>query len=174
MLRLGRIGTVVAAAVALAAMTVSLPQEAEAGGRRGSQGPVFVYRGFYGYPHFGLGPYWSPYWGAYWGPYTYRPEGGLDLNVAMLAGWGAIDLNVKPKQAEVWVDGKYVGEARDLDGHPSFLWLPEGVHRVTIYKGGHVSFDEELEVRRGQKQKLKLRLEQGASEPPGQKPEGLS
>ena len=34
----------------------------------------------------------------------------------------------KPDRADVWVDGKYVGEARDLDGYPSYLWLEKGPH----------------------------------------------
>jgi len=166
----------VAAAAALAVIAFASPQAAEAHGRHGSwRGPVVVSRGFYGYPYFGFGawnPYWGP-WGAYgWGPYAYGPQGGLDLNVAMIAGYGAIDLNVKPKQAEVWVDGEYFGEARDLDGAPSYLWLPEGAHHVTIYKGGYASFDEKLDVRRGQRKELKVRLEKGESQPPGQKPEG--
>ncbi len=43
----------------------------------------------------------------------------------MIAGFGAVDVDAKPNRADVWVDGKYVGEARDLDGYPS-LTLPAG------------------------------------------------
>ena len=42
----------------------------------------------------------------------------------------------------VVVPGEYVGEARDLDGYPSYLWLAEGEHRVAVHKGGFLVFDE--------------------------------
>ena len=108
-------------------------------------------------------------WG--WGPHSYYPQtGGVDMNFAMMAGFGAVELNVKPNRADVWVDGKYVGEARDLDGYPSYLWLADGAHRVAVYKGGYKTFDEEIAVQRGMKTQVKLRLEPGDSPPPGTKP----
>ena len=156
-------------------MTVALavqPARAEAHGHGGGHGHVFVGGGFYS-PWFGygFGPYWG--WGWGWGPYApgwYGPPGGVDMNYAMIAGYGAVDLNVKPNQADVWADGKYVGEARDLDGYPSYLWLADGPHKLAIYKGGYKTFEEEIAVRRGVKTDLKVRLEPGESEPPGTKP----
>jgi hypothetical protein len=128
--------------------------------------------GFYGYaPYYGWGMGWGPYWGGPWGPWGYYgPEGGVDMGSAMIAGFGAIELNAKPNRADVWVDGKYVGEARDLDGYPSYLWLAEGPHRVAVYKGGFATFDEQVEVRRGMKTQIKVRLQPGDSAPPGPKP----
>jgi hypothetical protein len=41
---------------------------------------------------------------------------------------------------------------------------------VTIYKGGYQKFEEEIDVRRGTRMGLKVRLERGESEPPGQRP----
>jgi hypothetical protein len=104
--------------------------------------------------------------------YAYRPEGGVDPDVAMMAGYGGVDLDVKPGQAEVWVDGKFVAEARDLDGYPSFLWLKEGVHHVVVYKGGYARFEEDIEVDRGAKKNLRIRLDKGESDAPGRKPSG--
>jgi hypothetical protein len=125
---------------------------------------------WYGYG-FGLGYGYG--WGA-WGMYPpafYQPEGGVDMNVAMMNGYGAVDLEVKPNRAEVWVDGRYVGEARDLDGYPSFLWLPAGEHRVAVYKGGFKTFDEPIGVQRGMRTEVKLRMLEGESgPPPGTKP----
>jgi hypothetical protein len=134
------------------------------------RGPVVVGGvrggGFYG-PFFGLSPFWGPYG---WGPYPYPPGGGIDLGAALIAGYGALELNAKPGQAEVWVDGKFVAEARELDGYPSYLWLAEGAHKVVVYKGGYSSFEEEIEVRRGVHRELKIRLEKGESAPPGLRP----
>jgi hypothetical protein len=62
-------------------------------------------------------------------------------------------------------------EARDLDGSPGSLWLKDGPHHLVIYKGGYRSFDEDVSVRPGQKLDLKVRLEKGASPPPGTRPD---
>ena len=102
------------------------------------------------------------------GPAT--PEGVDTMTVAKMTGWGALELNVKPNRADVWVDGKYVGEARDLDGYPSYLWLEKGPHRLAIYKGGYRTFEEDVDVERGVLKDLKVRLEPGNSPPPGPKP----
>ena len=151
------VGTVVVLGLGL-----SFSPTAEGHGR----GFVFV-GGFYGWgPYWGGGPWWG--WGPYWGPYS--PDGGASLGAAMVAGFGAIDLDVKPNRAEVWADGKYVAEARDLDGYPSYLWLKDGAHRLQVYKGGFKTFDEEIAVHRGIKTTLKVRLEPGESQPPGTKP----
>ena len=167
-----RVWLTTAAAVAMTGALAFPPAKAEAHGHGGHA--VVVRGGFY-YPWFGYG--FGPYWGWGWGPYPpawYGPPGGVDMNYAMMAGFGAVDLNVKPNQADVWVDGKYVGEARDLDGYPSYLWLADGGHKLAVYKGGYKTFEEEIGVHRGMKTTLKIRLEPGESEPPGTKPAGKS
>lgn len=169
-----RSGSMLAAAIVLVSGLVVLEaRDAEAHGRRGRR-VVFV-RGFHG-PYFGLGlgP-WSAFgpWGTYgpWGPWAVSPQGDrLDtLAVAKMTGWGAVELDVKPSRADVWVDGKYVGEARDLDGTPSYLWLEKGEHRLAIHKGGHRIFEEDVDVERGVIKSVKVRLESGDSPPPGSK-----
>jgi hypothetical protein len=161
----------VGAAVALALLAFGVSREADAHPR--GRGRVVVggggfYGGFYGWnPWFGLG--FGP-WGGF-GPHPgFFPPNGVDMNAAMIAGFGAVELNVKPNRADVWVDGRYVGEARDLDGTPSYLWLADGAHRVAVHKGGFLLFDEEIDVRRGMKTEIKLKLQPGDSPPPGTKP----
>jgi hypothetical protein len=173
-----RIRQLLLVGLAVTGVTSFLPGSCEAHGRGHGRSGVRV-GGFYGFAPlygfgFGFAPYWAGYWGPYWGPYPgfYRPEGGVDMGVAMVAGWGAVDLDVKPNRAEVWVDGQYAGEARDLDGYPSYLWLEQGPHRIEVYKGGYVTSRTDVEVRRCMKTDLKLRLEKGESEPPGPRPEG--
>ena len=153
-----------AAAVLVAGAVLALPANAAA---RGHRGVAVHVGGYYGFgPYWGWGPwYWPPY-----GPYGYYPQGGVDHGLAMMAGFGAVDVDAKPNQADVWVDSKYVGEARNLDGYPSFLWLKEGEHTIALYKGGYRTFEEKIDVRRGMQTKLKVRLEKGQSEPPGRKP----
>ena len=156
------------AAGALALLSLALLPAADAHPR--GRGRVVVYGGgYYGLnPWFGFG--WGPYWG--WGPYSpgFYPQGGVDMNAAMMAGFGAVELNVKPNRADVWVDGRYVGEARDLDGYPTYLWLADGPHRLAVHKGGFLVFDEEIDVRRGMRTEIKLKLQPGDSPAPGPKP----
>ncbi len=184
-----RVSMVGAAAALLIGTSVLLPQTAEAreGGRGGFHGGGAVHGGFHGGFHdrgfhggrvfggvyfdpffsFGWGPYgWPYYYGPYWGPYGgygygYGYEPRADLNAAMIAGYGGIDLKVKPNKARVWVDGKYYGEARDLDGHPTYLWLAEGAHQLKIAMGGYAPFTAKVDVRRGALRELKVRLDQG-------------
>jgi hypothetical protein len=162
----------------LAGVIASSPRAAEARGLRGFHGAIVV-RGLLGGPFYGpfygfcgFSPYWGPCYGLY-GPYRAYPpyvSNGFELGLAGASGIGAVDLDVKPPAAEVWVDGSFVAEARDLDGDPGFLWLRDGPHHVVIYKGGYRSFDEGISVRAGQKMDLKLRLEKGDSQPPGSRP----
>ena len=162
----------VAGLVLAGAGALAQPAEAHGRGRRGFYGGgYYAFAPFYGFG-FGFGPYWGPFWGPGPGFYNgYGPEGGVNMGVAMMAGWGAVDLDVKPSRAEVWVDGRYAGEARDLDGYPSYLWLEQGGHRLEIYKGGYATFREDVEVRRGMKTEIKARLGQGESgPPPGDRP----
>jgi hypothetical protein len=160
---------IVAASVALAGLLALWPADAAARGRRGVRrapairvlhlGGLYGAGPYVGDPYYGFGYGFGPFWP----PYEQRPEGGIDPNIAMLAGWGAVDLNVKPNRAEVWVDGKYVAEARDLDGSPRFLWLPEGEHRLMVRKGGYVTFEAPIEIERGVVKELKLRMKRGAA-----------
>jgi hypothetical protein len=167
-------------AVALVAGLALAPSDALARGRGhggGGRGGVVVLGGggFYAGPWAGYGfGYWGAPWGfSPWGVYPpayYQVEGGVPLSVAMMSGFGGVDLEVKPNRADVWVDGKYVGEARDFDGYPSYLWVKEGVHRVQVHKGGYRTFDEAIEVQSGIRKELKVRLQAGESLPPGSKP----
>ncbi len=158
------IGSLVVVAAALLVAPLGLPAPAEAHGR------VFVGAGFGGF--YGWGPYWGMGWGwgwPYWGwpgPYSYGYGGSPALGYAMMSGMGALDLNVKPNQAEVWVDGKYVADARDLDGDPSYLWLKQGPHHLVIYKAGYRSFEQDVEVHTALMRELKVKLEKGESQPP--------
>jgi hypothetical protein len=174
--------TIVAAAFALPGATLAQSHGGHGGhgsagyhgggyrGGYGFRGPVFVAPYYPFYPRFAFGFGFGPYWGPYWGPWAYGPPGGIDMSAAFASGYGAIDLNAKPGDSEVWVDGKYFAEAKDLDGYPSYLWLPEGAHHLIVYKGGYASFEEDVEVQRGYRRELKVRLEKGQSQPPGLKP----
>jgi hypothetical protein len=147
-----------------ALVALTLPGSAEAHGRRfaGFRPPRFYGFGFY--PAFYASPY---FYGFAPGPYGYlgAPAGGLDLNFARLMGWGALDLNVKPGKAEVWVDGQFVGKAGDFDGYPSYLWLAKGPHEVVVYEGGYETFRERYEVAPGSVFEVHLKMKKGNATP---------
>ena len=164
MLRTRTVGSLVLAATALVVTSLTLPAPAEAHGHHGG---VWVGAGIGGF--YGWGPYWgwgAPYWGWGPGPYYYGAPGGYALGYAMMSGMGALDMSVNPKQAEVWVDRKYVADARDLDGNPSYLWLKQGSHHIVLYKAGFRSFEEDVDVQVGMIRELKVKLEPGDSAPP--------
>jgi len=92
----------------------------------------------YGYPYygsFGLGFfYYDPYW---WGSGTYA--GGY----AQVADTGSVRLKVKPRDAQVYVDGYFVGIVDSFDGVFQRLKLVSGGHRLEIRLDGYetLSFD---------------------------------
>ncbi len=166
-----------AAALTLLMLLEAFPAEARRGGSHGGSRGGF--RGGFAGPRVGFvsphrfygGGFHGLYHGFY-GPYGYLhgsyrgQEGGLNPTQARMMGWGAIDLSVKPGKAEVWVDGRYLGTARDFDGIPTYLWLEQGDHEMTIYRGGFETFTEFVSITAGEVIKLKLKLEPGESQPP--------
>jgi hypothetical protein len=153
-------------------------------------GPSYGYRpgygwggGYYGYSgwYFGIGygfgyPSWG--WPGYYGyrahPYYYYPAyGGY---VAADSGYakrpvelGAVDLGIKPKRARVYLDGRYIGLAKQFDGTPNYLWVERGGHTLTFYHTGYQNSVRTIVVDTGQVLTLKDTLHEGQAvlpEPP--------
>jgi hypothetical protein len=100
------------------------------------------YSGYgYGYPsgYYGGGYYGSG--GGYYGAY-----GGGSSSSSNIYGLGKLRLKVKPRDAEVYVDGYYVGLVDDFDGTFQRLTLDAGPHRIEIRKPGFntVTFDVQI------------------------------
>ena len=71
---------------------------------------------------------------------------------------GLVDLNVKPRATEVWVDGQYKGTCDAWDGHPDKLRLTAGVHRLRFLTPDgeplpHYDFVTSLILTPGQKER---------------------
>lgn len=151
------------ALILIGSAAVLFPDSAEARHRRVIRRPS-IYFGIGTPYYFG---YYSPFYGVYPYGYGYRDRaGGMNLGVARAIGIGGLDLNIKPRKAEVFVDGVYAGTVGDFDGYPSFLWMDEGDHVVTIYKGGFKTFEESFAIKAGVVLPVKLRLAAGQSDPP--------
>ncbi|HEX4952782.1 MAG TPA: PEGA domain-containing protein [Thermoanaerobaculia bacterium] len=124
------------------------------------------YWGWYG------GYYW-PWWGwndPYY-PYYYHPRYRSYYDRPYY--WyetqersGALDFDVNPEHAEIWVDGQQMGTADDFDGFPSFLWLPEGSYQVVVYLDGYETLVRDYEIRSGVVIDLEDTLQPGDSVPP--------
>jgi hypothetical protein len=107
----------------------------------------------WGYGSFGLGYFyyspwaWSPY-AAYnygYGPGAYYPHygaSGFDV--------GSVKLKVRPRDAEVWVDGYYAGTVDDFDGMFQALKLDSGGYRIEVRKPGFetLTFDVRVQPER--------------------------
>lgn len=100
---------------------------------------------WYGYNSLGLGYfYYDPYWWGYPGYYGYGYYGPRYYGPAYGGGYyvrdghlGNVRLKVKPRDAEVHVDGYYVGVVDKYDGIFQRLTLESGPHRIEISKEGY-------------------------------------
>jgi hypothetical protein len=135
-------------------------------GGRGYVGGYYGYYGYYGYPYWGLG------WGWGWGyPYAYGPWG--------YPYWGGyydpspeVRLEIKPKEAQVYVDGYFAGVVDDFDGTFQRLRMRPGNHELTLYLKGYRTVTQNIHLGNGQDSKIKYLMEPlgpgEANEPPPQ------
>jgi hypothetical protein len=73
---------------------------------------------------------------------------------------------VRPRTAEVYVDGRYQGTAGGFDGFPTYLWLAPGSYRLELVQDGYQNLEREIEVTPGQVLDFKLQLEPGEAQRP--------
>jgi len=129
------------------------------------------YWGYGGYSGWGLGlyaynPFWwgygypySSYWG--WDPYMdYYGYGFGQLYPGNYGGSyaspdsagdqdlpdGALKLKIQPRDAEVYVDGYFVGQVDSFDGAFQHLDLEPGTHRVEVRAPGHETITFEVKI----------------------------
>ncbi len=135
------------------------------------------HHGHHGTIHFGFRSYYPWHSSWYWGPWGYGPWGygtwghpygyghhGYPVTYAGSPGYGmgALDLNVRPKDAEVHVNGQYVGLVRQYDGFPGYLWLERGTYEIAFYRPGHQTVTRPFEIFTG------LVLDVSIDLPPGE------
>jgi hypothetical protein len=87
----------------------------------------------YGYGSFGLGYfYYDPYSWYPYDSYSYRFQGyGYGYPT------GELRLQVRPRHAEVYVDGYYAGRVDDFDGFVQSLRLEEGPYTIELVAPGY-------------------------------------
>lgn len=113
----------------------------------------------YGFGSWGLGFYmWDPYWYGWGSPYGYGYGYGYGAGYGYVGRFdetGSVRTRVKPRDAQVFVDGYYVGVVDEFDGAFQRLRLDTGPHRIEIRKEGfetlrfdvRVTFDHTITLR---------------------------
>jgi hypothetical protein len=128
--------------------------------RGGGGGRVFIHGGgywggYWGGPYWGWGGYWwDPFWyGPYWGYpyYRYWDRGYYDDSAELR-------LEVRPKDAQVYVDGYYAGIVDDYNGVFQRLHVRPGRHELALYMPGFRTVRQNLYLTVGQDSKVKFDL----------------
>jgi hypothetical protein len=139
------------------------PPTRHSGGGGGYHGGGYHGGGYY------YDPYYSPWYGFwyrgypgwYYGPgayyYPYR-QGYDDRDVL-----GALDLDVSPAKAEIYLDGHYVGVVDQYDGFPQYLWLEKGTYDVVLFKDGFRTISRQITIYPGLVISVDDRMEPGDS-----------
>jgi len=116
--------------------------------------PIWVPGGYY--PGYGYGyGYYDPY--SYYGGYGYYGGyydpwyGGVPVDTqgafsSSSSDEGSLRLKIKPRQAEVYVDGYYVGLVDDFDGMFQRLHLDSGPHRIEVRAPGFETLDFDVRI----------------------------
>lgn len=134
------------------------------GGSRGHYGGYYGgYYGAYGYYPWGwFGFRAFPY--SYWGDYYGSPYGHTVVYPNNRYGdAGALDMDVSPERAEVYLDGERIGTADEFDGFPSLLWLERGTYDLAIYLDGFRTIARQVTIYPGLIIDVEDRMERGES-----------
>jgi hypothetical protein len=158
-------------------MVLGLTSNAEAqrrGGRVVVVPRVVVGGGYYSRPYF-YDPFWYDPWYGFagyqypWGPYGYPPYHGYRVDPG-----ASLRVEVKPKDAEVYVDGYYAGIVDDFDGTFQRLSVTPGEHDIELYLDGFRTVHQKVYVSPRKTFNLKLAMERlGAGEQPEPRPQPI-
>jgi hypothetical protein len=126
---------------------------------------VFI-GGFY-YPRYG---FYDPWFQYPFGPYGYGPYGYGPYGYPIVDNTSSLRLDVKPRDAQVLVDGYSAGVVDDFDGLFQRLRLRPGRHELVFYLQGYRTIRQNLYVNPGSDKKISATMEPlapgEASEPP--------
>jgi hypothetical protein len=117
--------------------------------------PVNYYRGYWpwGYGGLGFGSYYGSYYGGFYDPYYpwyggYGQYGYYGYQTGAGYGFeGSLRLKYRPRDAQVFVDGYYVGIVDEFDGVFQRLRLESGPHRIEIRAPGYETMTVDVRIR---------------------------
>jgi hypothetical protein len=162
--------TFVSASLITIVTAAALPHEAEAQRRVVRRSPsrsVVVFARPY-YPLY-YSPFYAGWYGGWYGPGWYGRNGwypyGFYDQYYPPYGYGYYDpsgsarIEIKPREAEVYVDGYLVGTVDDFDGWMQRLHVPYGEHEIQVYLQGYRTIREKVLFRPGATLKLSSVME---------------
>ncbi len=111
------------------------------------------YPGYYPYWGWGWGG-WNWWWWDNWGYYyPYYPPAYTHYDGYSrvypnddYGEMGALDLDVSPEKAQVYVNGQRMGICDDFDGWPDYLWLRKGTYDIVFYMPGFKTIAQQVTV----------------------------
>ena len=122
--------------------------------------PYYFSRPYYGFRphlHIGFGVWLGasvPYPWAYFGAYRPRVYGFYDRGYYGVAPavqlYGGVSFDIQPSDADLYVDGEYVGTVGTFTPYGEPLTLYPGVHRIAIVRDGFRTMEFEVTVQPGQ------------------------
>jgi hypothetical protein len=115
----------------------------------------FYYRPFYYDPF-----YFSDPWYAYQYPYPLPPYG---YGYHVYAPDASLRLEVKPKEAEVYVDGYYAGIVNDFDGTFQRLRVEPGEHELELWLDGYKTVHQKVYLTQDNTFRVKYQMERLAA-----------
>jgi hypothetical protein len=136
----------------------------------------YYYRPYFFSPLFYSG-FYDPYyygWYALSAQYPYGPYGRYPYGYGgyRYGAWSSARVEVKPRDAQVYVDGYFVGVVDQFDGVFQRLDLPAGEHELAVYLPGYHTYRERTLFRPGEGYHFKAILEPlPAGAPPEPKPQ---
>ncbi len=136
--------------------------------RPGYGGGYYPHWNSWYYPYYPLsyGFFWDPWWGY---GYPYGGYGGYGYGAGYGAGfgygygsygayqgptyqiYGGLRLKVRPREAEVFVDGYFAGVVDDFDGAFQQLNLDVGPHRIEVRATGYETISFEIRTQPDEK-----------------------
>jgi hypothetical protein len=127
---------------------------------------------------FGIGFGWSgSYWGAWGYPYAYPaaypypPAYAYPYPYSAYDNTGSARLLITPRNAQVYVDGQFLGLVGEFDGSRQRLTVPIGAHEVQVYLEGYRSLTQKVLFTRGTTLRIESALQPlTPGEPPEPKP----
>ena len=122
--------------------------------------------------------FYSPfYWGAYgWYPHL-GPYGPYGYYVGGYRYLSSVRVQATPPEAQVYVDGYFVGLVDDFDGWSQRLRLEPGEYEIQLYLEGYRPVSEKILLRPDSTFKLRLAMEKlgpGEATPPRPQPTAAS
>jgi hypothetical protein len=98
--------------------------------------------GWYGYD-----PWWYGGYPAYYGSYYDRGYGNPSSSRYSHDEMGAIDLDISPSDAEVYLNGEFIGHVRDFGGwRRGNLWLEKGTYDIVFYREGYKTLARQVTI----------------------------